>query len=211
MSSFVTPTKDRTVRRAWGKQSTVEIHADCVVKTYDWKSTTDGHGSDESDYRNCAREHAALERLARVDGVVNLRCDRRPYLVGTPCPSRDAPSKTIVLERLGELPLESLVGDGFQRHMRQIVSEIHAIGVSHNDIKVDNIMLREDQQPVLADFGLARSRAEFSAAGWIQQTAKDMEALKEVFELDARSARARRPLDSEPNPRSVRRRIKLPE
>ncbi|WP_040352988.1 protein kinase domain-containing protein [Blastopirellula marina] len=72
---------------------------------------------------------------------------------------------TIVMEYLEGRPLVEVIGHGFdQRRFRRMAHKIalglsaaHAQGVVHGDLKPANILLRENNEPVLVDFGLAQS------------------------------------------------------
>src|SRR5262249_3284808 len=103
-------------------------------------------------FRREARAATGLEHpnicpvhdVGQVGGVYYLVM---PYVEGTP------------LSRLcrGEepVPLERAVA--LVRRAAEAVAVLHRRGIIHRDLKPGNIMIRPDGEPVLMDFGLARS------------------------------------------------------
>ena len=72
-----------------------------------------------------------------------------PYIEGTP------------LSRLvrAEQPWPAIHAAGLMRRLALAVNLLHQRGIIHRDLKPANVLLRPDGEPVLMDFGLARSFA----------------------------------------------------
>jgi serine/threonine protein kinase len=51
------------------------------------------------------------------------------------------------------------------RQLADAVAHLHAQGIAHRDIKAENVMLNDQAQPMLADFGKVRMEDEESARG----------------------------------------------
>lgn len=68
-------------------------------------------------------------------------------------------------DRLRHGPLEIVEAVRFMVCVAEAVARAHAAGIIHRDIKPGNILLTEDGQPVLADFGLAHTRVLSSYLG----------------------------------------------
>lgn len=89
-----------------------------------------------------------------------------PNIVAVLDYGEDDESSYLVMERLPGLTLrdEIVRGPLSQRRLAQVTCEVlaalaaaHRYGVLHRDIKPTNILLREDGQAKLADFGIAKS------------------------------------------------------
>jgi len=91
-------------------------------------------------HKNVVRIHD----LGEIDGVKYLTM---PYIQGSDLGS--------ILSKDGKLPVARAVGIA-----RQVVSGLaaaHDVGVIHRDLKPANIMIDQDDQAVIMDFGIARS------------------------------------------------------
>src|SRR5262245_19298092 len=81
--------------------------------------------------------------------------------------------RTVIAE---DNSLETLLALGIQ--MAKALSAAHAAGITHRDIKPDNIMMRDDGYVKVLDFGLARLRpateSDDNAATLAQQTVPGM-------------------------------------
>ena len=91
-------------------------------------------------HKNVVRIHD----LGEIDGVKYLTM---PYIQGSDLGS--------ILTKDGRLPVQRAVGIA-----RQVVSGLvaaHEAGVVHRDLKPANIMIDQDDQAVIMDFGIARS------------------------------------------------------
>ncbi|EDL58360.1 bifunctional peroxiredoxin/serine/threonine-protein kinase [Gimesia maris] len=85
---------------------------------------------------------------------------------------------TIVMEYIDGCSLADMIGTGFDhRQFRRIASHIalglaaaHEKGIVHGDLKPANILLRGGDEPVIVDFGLARS---YRQIGVVTRTSSD--------------------------------------
>ena len=119
---------------------------------------------DEANQRQfLAREHAALSAINHP-AIVKIHDygvhEAREYLSMEYFPRGDLKTR---LQR-GLLELDAL------RYIEQIaraLAVVHAAGVFHRDLKPPNVMLRENDEIVLIDFGLARN-----VQGGLQSTRK---------------------------------------
>ena len=97
-----------------------------------------------------SRELTALRRL-NLPGVVRILDDLRWQ-----------GWHFIVMERVEGRPFPGEVGPGWAGlaapflRLLQVVGQVHRAGLVHRDLKPANVLVREDGQPVLLDFGLAR-------------------------------------------------------
>lgn len=73
-----------------------------------------------------------------------------------------------LLERDGPLPEERAIAIGIE--IADALAYAHKAGIIHRDIKVDNILLREDGSAVLADFGIARAVSGYVSATGVNMT-----------------------------------------
>jgi serine/threonine protein kinase len=60
------------------------------------------------------------------------------------------------LRRRLELPLTPREALGYLRQIAEALVALHVRGIVHRDLRLDNLMLREDGTLVLADFGIAK-------------------------------------------------------
>ena len=115
------------------------------------------------------RQDAELATLARLrhPGLIELfdagTDDGRAYLVmqlvcGPPLAER---------LRAGPLPEQAVVGLGAE--LADTLAYVHSHGITHRDVKPANVLLGEDDRPMLGDFGIARlvDTTRVTAAGEI--------------------------------------------
>ncbi|MBN1854774.1 MAG: protein kinase [Pirellulales bacterium] len=65
-------------------------------------------------------------------------------------------------ERLEKGPFQPRQAVEIARKVAEALSAIHAVGIVHRDVKTSNVMIDRAGEPVLMDFGLARSEAQFA-------------------------------------------------
>ncbi|GMF35929.1 unnamed protein product [Phytophthora fragariaefolia] len=113
---------------------------------------------------NVALERALYHQLNRVGGhrnVLRLRdeieFDGYLYLVSDFC-ARGELYELVSSAEDGKLPLPTI-----QRYLRQIaggVQFLHANGFAHRDLSLENVLVTDDDQCQVCDFGLAASTAK---------------------------------------------------
>jgi calcium-dependent protein kinase len=113
---------------------------------------------------NVALERALYHQLNRVGGhrhVLKLRdeieFDGYLYLVSDFC-ARGELYELVSSAQDGKLPLPAVT-----RYMRQIASGVqflHANGFAHRDLSLENVLVTDDDQCQVCDFGLAASTAK---------------------------------------------------
>jgi serine/threonine-protein kinase len=99
-------------------------------------------------------DHPQIVRIHEVGTEGDLS-----YFAMDLCPD----SLASVLEREGPMAEGRLLGIAID--IADALSYAHAAGVIHRDIKVDNILLREDGSAVLTDFGIARAAGQATSTG----------------------------------------------
>ncbi|MDQ3153398.1 MAG: serine/threonine protein kinase, partial [Actinomycetota bacterium] len=122
------------------------------------------------------RQNTELATLARLrhPGLIELfdagNDDGRAYLVmqlvkGPP-----------LAERLQVGPLPEQAVGGLGAELADTLAYVHANGVTHRDVKPANVLLGEDDRPMLGDFGIARlvDTTRITATGYLVGTAAYM-------------------------------------
>jgi tRNA A-37 threonylcarbamoyl transferase component Bud32 len=112
----------------------------------------DAHRSAE-DARRLLREAKAIAGLRHphVIPIIDVvETEERLHLVMPLLPGRD------LQERLGDGPLAAREAARLIAAVARGVAEAHRAGIIHRDLKPSNILLDERNEPMVADFGLAR-------------------------------------------------------
>jgi DNA-binding response OmpR family regulator len=112
-----------------------------------------GRRDEHEDRKFLAREYAAISALyhpAIVEIYDYGLHDGREYLAMEYFPRGDLKARI----QLGLLPTEAL---RYLERIAQALKVVHDAGVLHRDLKPPNVMLRENNEIVLIDFGLARN------------------------------------------------------
>ncbi len=155
-----------------------------------------------------AEEGQSTSPTSDIVGLIHARLERRAAARA----SNDPPSsrKVVVVRKratpegnpdvLRPLPVDPAVG--IILRVCDAVAFAHQRGVLHRDIKPANIMLRDDGEPVVMDFGLAKMQAEdsgemsMSLSGQIvgtfgymapeqAESSKDVDARADVYSIGA--------------------------
>jgi serine/threonine protein kinase len=127
----------------------LSLDRDVAIKVLTTDLATDG------DRRRFDRERQALARLSAHPHVVEVfdagvTPERRPYLV-----MRLYPGGTLAdrLAQCGQLSVDTSID--LVTKLASALDAAHANGMLHRDVKPQNVLLTEDGEPVLADFGIA--------------------------------------------------------
>ncbi len=106
-------------------------------------------GEESSDF---AREYAAISALSHP-GVVEIHDygvhEGREFIAMEYFPCGDLKARL-------QNPISEAQSLDYLRRMAQPLAVVHAAGIVHRDLKPPNVMLRENGQVVLIDFGIAR-------------------------------------------------------
>lgn len=113
-------------------------------------------GESEATERRFERERRAMGRLSQVTGIApvydsGFASDGRPYLI---MPYYPAGSLLNLIERNGKLSPERVRRIGIT--VAKALQAAHEHGVIHRDIKPGNVLIDNDGEPQVADFGIAR-------------------------------------------------------
>jgi len=100
-------------------------------------------------------QHPHIVPLLSADEAGGLLYYTMPYVVGETLRAR--------LARDGALPIPAVVR--VARDVARVLSHAHRSGVVHRDIKPENILIGEDGDALVADFGIAKALAAATAGG----------------------------------------------
>ncbi len=111
---------------------------------------------DETIRETFRRECRAIGRLAGRPNILNVyqagdTSSGKPYLLMAYLAGGSLQDR---LDRDGPLPWAEVVDIGIK--LARALQAVHTAGVLHRDVKPDNVLLSEDGEPELADFGIAR-------------------------------------------------------
>lgn len=109
----------------------------------------------DAEHSNFAHEYSSIGAI-RHPSIVDIYdygvFDGREYIAMEYFPCGDLKARL-------QHPLSEAQAVEYLRRIAQALSVVHAAGLVHRDLKPPNIMLREDGQIVLIDFGLAKNVA----------------------------------------------------
>lgn len=112
------------------------------------------------------------------------------------CRTRRGRITSIVLERhdytlsqyIHEPGFHNMNKPKFMDALESVVSHIHSMGLAHNDINPDNVMLGDDELPVLVDFGSCAPYGQplesLGTEGWYENIFFTSEKSHDDFALD---------------------------
>lgn len=120
-------------------------------------------GDDPNVVRRFDRERKAMGRLSLNDGIVpvystGITDHGEPYLI---MPYYEDGS---LQDRMADGPVPWIEAVGYVTEAARTMAAAHEAGVVHLDLKPANILLSSDQQPRIADFGIAKLVNETSTA-----------------------------------------------
>ncbi|MGW5113317.1 protein kinase domain-containing protein [Nocardia sp. NPDC004123] len=135
------------------------------------------------------REQRAMGRLTGHPNIVTVleagtTDSGRPYLV---MPYHPLDSLHAWIRRHGPLPLDKVLGIGVK--IAGALAGAHRLDIVHRDVKPGNILLTEDGEPALTDFGLAHIAGEFQTSSGVV-TGSPAFTAPEVLEGEAPTAAA---------------------
>ncbi|MGQ4615889.1 protein kinase domain-containing protein [Nocardia sp. R7R-8] len=146
-------------------------------------------GLDEDNRARFLREQRAMGRLTGQPNIVTVlevgaTESGRPYLV---MPYHPLDSLDAWIRKNGPLPMEQVLAVG--EKIAGALAVAHRLGIVHRDVKPANILLTEQGEPALTDFGIAHITGGFrTAAGTL--TGSPAFTAPEVLEGEAPTAAA---------------------
>lgn len=148
------PIAGYTIRRSIGESEKAIVYlATSAALGMDVALKVSKNERDEHDHQLLAREHAALSAV-RHPAIVRIHDygvhEGREYLAMEYFPRGDLKAR---LQR-------GIIEPDVLRYVEQIaraLEVVHAAGIYHRDLKPPNVMLRDNDEIVLIDFGLARN------------------------------------------------------
>ena len=142
-----------------GMGAVYEVEHERLGTHYALKVLTAGESCDELLKNKFLAEGKLLARLKdpRIVRVFDLNvdeCTHLPYFVMDLVLAADGRSRS-----LADIELDGLDEDrifGWFRDLAVALDYVHAQGVVHRDVKLENVLIGEDGQAVLSDFGISR-------------------------------------------------------
>ncbi|GAB2643120.1 serine/threonine-protein kinase [Nocardia goodfellowii] len=131
----------------------VMLHREVALKEVR-PDVSPGASSPDVQRERVLREARALARIGHpnvvaVHHIVNSAAEAHPWIV------MELVRGQSLADRLAAGPLPVGVAARLGRGILAGLRAAHAVGVLHRDVKPANVMLREDDSPVLTDFGIA--------------------------------------------------------
>lgn len=128
------------------------------------------HGALETQPRALERFRREAEALQRVEhpGVVRVHdagvSEGRPFLV-MDLVRGESLATQLAREREQGTPLDAEAVARTIARLARAVAAVHAAGVLHRDLNPRNVLIREDGEPILIDFGLVHADATITLTG----------------------------------------------
>ena len=124
--------------------------------------------------RSRSYRHPDLDRrLVKQRLTVESKVISKLSSLGFPCPSIlliDQNNSSILISRIRGMPLYDLLKKGEAgipelRKLGHLIRRLHKLGISHGDLTTHNVMISDDGEMHLIDFGLSRQSPELEHLG----------------------------------------------
>ena len=112
------------------------------------------HGAHPTGVRRFRREAEALLRLQHPGIVAVHEVGQAPGRAFLVMDLVEGPSLQQRIDRGGPLPVTEAVE--LTRVLAEALAVVHAAGLVHRDVKPSNVLLRDEREPLLTDFGLVK-------------------------------------------------------
>lgn len=119
---------------------------------------------ESSNFKQDLHEHAVLDHLVDVEGII------KQYGSITRIDAQGTKSYLSIREHLPKEFLNIQVSKENSAQLLNQVNGIHLKGMTHNDIHIENIRLRDDNTPAIIDFGNARLNSPIQTPGSLSAT-----------------------------------------
>lgn len=109
----------------------------------------------ENGMRRCVKEAKSMSKLESYEGIVTIRDFFRQNMTAYIIMEYvDGETLKEYMEKNGKMPAKDVLK--VMKPIMKALDQMHQIGIIHRDISPDNIMIRQDGQVKLIDFGAAR-------------------------------------------------------
>lgn len=142
-----------------------DASGDTEVRPFDLSSFAEEEPSEDGSFDSGPESLRALAARAEEDDTPDSDSFDLPYSLPTPAEARPPPLPTrLTAQQLEELNREERVGrlKDSVLQLCEALAYVHGHGLVHRDLKPSNIMVDEDRQVRLMDFGLAKWLADDS-------------------------------------------------